>query len=398
MEKRRINRRDFLKWTGGTGISMLGISRLPRIAYGETKEPIKLGIIAPLTGGQAILGPPILEGATIAAEIINEKGGILGRKIEVKVEDDKFDPAAAAEAGKKLLQRDKVDFLIGTCSSPTTLAVIPIAGRANRLFIYPVEGEAKACHPHVFGLGATPAQKVEKFMPWAVEHLGKSYYLVGSDYVFPRSVNAEAIKLIKQFGGRVVGEEYAPLGTTDWSTIITRIEAAKPDVLFASTVGADAVTFIKQSHEFGLSRKMKITGNPSFDASHLPGIGPVANGSYSPQLWYDDIDNPVNREFMSKYRAKYNPKWPVMPFAPTVYAGVLFFKKAAEKVGSMDSKKLIKALEGLTVDSPSGAMTINKENHLAKQNMFICQIENLRYKLIKDLGPQEPMDKCPSKG
>lgn len=391
MEKWSVSRRRFIGLAGVAGAMVAGI---PGLGRAEQKKPVRIGILGPLTGVAAVHGPAIPEGATVAMEEINEKGGILGRKVELMIEDDKFDPAAAAEAAKKLVRRDNVDVLIGTVGSHTTMAVVPVAEAAKKPFIYVIEGEPKACYKYIFGMGPTPAQKLIPFIPFMVENLGKSYYFVGSDYVYPRSVNEVGINLVKKYGGKVLGEEYAPLGTTDFATLITRIERSKPEVLFSSVVAADGAIFIKQANEFGLQKKMKISGNPTFAATFLSGIGQYAEGAYLVEHWYDDLDFPVNKEFVKRYRAKYNPKLPIHAHAPATYASVWLVKRAAEKAKSLEADKLVKAIEGLSMDTPFGPITVLPQNHLVRQNMYILKVEGMKYKLLKDLGPQDPPDKC----
>jgi ABC-type branched-subunit amino acid transport system substrate-binding protein len=236
-------------------------------------EAIKVGVLAPLSGPLTPYGDFLKKGVEVGAELINRKGGILGRQVQVLVEDDKTDPAAAAERAKKLLQQDRVDVLMGTISSATTLAVIPLAEQAKVPYMYVVEGEDKTCtrdgktSPYIFGNGETPEQKFINFVPFMLQNFGKRYYFVGSDYVFPHFVNSIGIRMLKEQGGEVVGEDYAPLGTNNFSTIITKIERSNPDVIFTSVVGTDGVAFLQQLRQFGLDKKMKITGFPSFSTS-----------------------------------------------------------------------------------------------------------------------------------
>lgn len=360
----------------------------------KSASPIKIGVSAPLSGSLSPYGTALKMGVTLAAEEINKSGGILGRPVKLYIQDDKTDPTAAAQVAKRLLQQDGVDVLMGTISSATTLAEIPFAEQARKPFIYVVEGEDKTCKPGgagtspwVFGNGATPEQKFAQFVPYMLQHFGKTFYFVGSDYVFPHFVNGVGIKLIKQQGGKVVGEDYAPLGTSDFSAIVTKVERAHPKVIFSSVVGTDGVAFVKQLHQFGLDKTATITGFPSFSPAVYRGIKGVANGVYMVGRYSDLIKNPQNEAFVKAFRAKYNFKGPISGTAADGGYGTLMMIKAAmEKAGTSQGAAVAKALSGLHFDLASGPAVMSASNHIMKQHLYLMHILNGDYQIVKDLG------------
>ncbi len=360
-------------------------------------EPVRLGLLAPMSGVSSHYGPILKNSAELAIEEINAAGGILGRPVRLFVEDDKFSAAPAAEAAKNLLGKEQVVALIGTISSASTQAAIPVATRAKRPFLYVIQGEYKGCNPYIFALGPTPYQQVKFWGPWMIRNLGKSVYMIGSDYVFPRELNAEIKRIIEPLGGRAAGEEYVALGTKDFSTILTRVEAAKPEVLLSSMVGSDAIAFLKQAHEFGLHKKMKVTALPSLNSAYYPAVKEIADGKYTVGIYSDELDTPINKRFVQKYKEKYKPAGPVVEVASVTYTAVYMVKAAAEKAKSLDGDALVKGLEGLTVDSPAGKMTIDPKIHLATQYVYLFHIEpGGRYRIAENFGPvEDPNIKCP---
>ncbi len=285
-----MKRREFIKLSAvaGTG-AVLGATMYPYRSFGASQKPLKIGLLTPFSGVLTDYGVRLDQGARLAVEVVNEAGGILGRQVEIIAEDDKTDPATASLKAKKLVFNDKVDFLMGTIASSTTLAVINAIKDTKVPYFWVVEGEDKNCldgqkdktRKYIFGIGPTPEQKFEHFTPYMLQNFGKSVYFVGSDYVFPHFVIDIGKHSLTKHGGRTVGEEYGPLGTTDWSAVITKIEATKPDILFSVVVGTDGVAFVKQAMTFGLKQKMVITGFPSFSAAaticgDVPGWPPAA--------------------------------------------------------------------------------------------------------------------------
>lgn len=390
-----MRRREFIKYSvvAGTG-ALVGGSTFPLLSLGASKKPIKIGLSTPLSGVLTDYGVRLEKGTRLAVDAVNEQGGILGRKVELIVEDDKTDPATASLKAKKMVFKDKVDFLMGTIASSTTLAVINAIRGTKVPYFWVVEGEDKNCvdgqkdktRKYVFGIGPTPEQKFQHFTPYMLENFGKTFYFVGSDYVFPHFVINIGKESLKKHGGITVGEEYGPLGTTEWATVITKIERTKPDVLFSVVVGNDGIAFVKQAMNFGLKQKMVITGFPSFSPATYSGIADYAEGIYLPTCYSELLDNPANREFVKLYKEKYNPKWPIAEIASEGYVTVKFIKAGAEKAGTTDPDRFVKAVEGLRLMTPQGEMRINPENHLADQHIYLCKIQNRQYNVVKDFG------------
>ncbi|MFN8590618.1 MAG: substrate-binding protein [Thermomicrobiales bacterium] len=392
----QISRRKIMQF--GAAGALLATGAVPgRVAAQATPasgEPITIGLLAPVTGVFADFGDLMTKATNLAVQRVNDEGGILGRPLTVIAEDDQGDPAVATERARKLLMQDNVDILMGTVSSATTLAVLPLVDQAKKVFFYPLDGEDKTClpdgstNPLVFGLGDTPQQRLGPFVPAIVEQFGGDWYLIGNDYVFPRSVNAVAIQFLEGAGGTVVAEEYVPLGTSDYRPIIDKIANSGAKVVFSTTVGTDGVAFTKQAREGGLFDKMTVTGVATFAPEVYGGLKGFAEGVLTADRYSDQIDNPVNKEFVAAFREAYDYQLPIGGTAAACYGAILLWREAANTAGSFDPEPFAKACEGLAMTLPQGDVEIDASNHLLKQHIYLLRIENDAYVIDQDFGLQ----------
>lgn len=359
------------------------------------EDAVKIGVLAPTTGFMSTHGEAIKLSAELAEELINNEGGINGKQVQVIIEDNQSDPSIATEKAKKLINKDQVDFLIGTGSSAETLAVIPVAENNKIPFIYSLDGECKTCSlndknekaKYIFASGPTPQMLLSKFLPSMMEKFGKKVYFVGSDYVFPHFMNDIAEGIVKENGGEVVGSEYAPTDTTDYSAVINRIKKESPDVLFLTLPGTAGVTFVKQARQFGIFEEMVVTGSATFDAEAYSAIGPISQGIYVVNRYSELLDNPQNKKFVEAYKEKYSPETPVGPTASSgTYGVMLAIKVAVEQAGSTDADQVVQALEGLKLDLPQGSIEIDAENHIFNQPIYMMQIKDGNYQVLEYLG------------
>jgi urea transport system substrate-binding protein len=392
----RLSRRQIIKLGTASGALLASAPRLAgRLAAQATPAtgaPITVGLLAPVTGVFADFGDLMTKATNLAIKKVNDEGGILGRPLAVVAEDDQGDPAAATERARKLLTQDNVDILMGTVSSATTLAVLPLVDQAKKVFFYPLDGEDKTClpgggtNPLVFGLGDTPQQRLVRFVPTVVDRAGKDWYFIGNDYVFPRSVNAVAIQFLKQAGGNVVAEEYVPLGTSDYRPVIDKIANSGANVVFSTTVGTDGVAFTKQAREGGLFDHMTVTGVATFAPEVYGGLKGFADGVLTADRYAEAVDNPVNKEFVTSFRQTYNYQLPIGGTAAACYGAILLWREAAKKANSFDPQPFAKACEGLKMTLPQGDVEIDASNHLLKQHIYLLRIANDAYQIDEDFG------------
>jgi urea transport system substrate-binding protein len=398
------DRRSVLKQIS-LGIGALTLAGRPASAAGEGE--VKIGLLAPITGPLAPYGDALKKGMECAVDLINADGGFGKRKVSFVLADDQTDPKAAATQARKLLIEDRVDLLMGTTSSATTLAVIPQAEAGKKPFFYVVEGEDKTCNksggtrPLIFGNGETPEQKMDKFVPYMLQNIGKRVFFIGSDYVFPHFVIDTTRALVEKSGGKTSGVLYAPLGTSEFSSQISTMARSDADVIFIAVVGTDGVALVKQIGEFGLRKKVQLTGIPTFAAEVLPGIAPVAQDVYTVERYWEGLENPVNRKFVEIYRKKFGSNGPISTIAAQgAYGTLLLMKATVEKAGSVEASKFAAAAPGISVDSPAGRLTINAENHVVTGPIRLLQVKDNGYRLVQDFGEVAHVDHsgCSSKG
>ncbi len=391
-----LSRRRILRLGAASGALLASRPDLARLAAAQATPaagpPITVGLLAPVTGVFADFGDLMKKATDLAVQKVNDEGGILGRPLTVIAEDDQGDPAGATERARKLLVQDNVDILMGTVSSATTLAVLPVVNQAGKVFFYPTDGEDKTCtpdggtNPLVFGLGDTPQQRLVRFVPTIVEQAGTEWYFIGNDYVFPRSVNAVAIQYLEEAGGNVVAEEYVPLGTSDYRPVIDKIANSGAAVVFSTTVGTDGVAFTKQARESGLFERMTVTGVATFTQEVYSGLKGFADGVLTADRYSEAVDNPVNREFVTSFKEQYAYDLPLGGVAAACYGAILLWREAATKASSFDPEPFAKACEGLAMTLPQGDVEIDASNHLLKQHIYLLRIENDAYLIDEDFG------------
>ncbi|HEX9063304.1 MAG TPA: transporter substrate-binding protein, partial [Clostridia bacterium] len=239
----------------------------------SSQDVIKVGILHSLSGTMAISEVSVKDAEMMAIEEINASGGVLGKKIEPVLEDGASDWPKFAEKAKKLLQNDKVATVFGCWTSASRKAVLPVFEENKGLLWYPVQYEGMEASPNIFYAGAAPNQQIVPAVEWLLKNKGKKFFLLGSDYVFPRTANKIIKAQLASMGGELIAEEYTPLGHTDYSTIVNKIKAAKPDVVFNTLNGDSNVAFFKQLKDAGITSKDLTTCSVSIAEEEVRGIG-----------------------------------------------------------------------------------------------------------------------------
>src|SRR5215212_8550572 len=265
-----FDRRTLLRGAVAAGAMPFASSLLTRGAAAQG-DPIRVGAIIPFTGIETHNGLSMQYGLEIGAAEINAAGGLAGRQVEVLMEDDGGDVGRGVRAAAKLVGQDNVDFLNGTLTSSVRTAVFEELQKTQTLFLNPTYYEGLLCGPYYFSSGATPNQGIEPMADFAVKNLGKSFYFVASDYIWGTGSVAAAKPAVEAAGGSVVGEEYVPFGTSDFTAVINRIKEAAPEVVFPFVAGQDGITFLKQLSDFGVRNTVKICAG-SIDDLFLPAL------------------------------------------------------------------------------------------------------------------------------
>ena len=329
---------------------------------------IKVGILHSLSGTMAISETSVRDAELLAIEEINAAGGVMGKKLEVIQEDGASDWPTFAEKAKKLIQSDQVATVFGCWTSASRKAVLPVFEQLKGLLWYPVQYEGLEASPNIFYTGAAPNQQIVPAVEWLLKDGKKKMYLLGSDYVFPRTANSIIKTQLGAQSGEMVGEEYTPLGHTDYSTVINKIQSARPDVVFNTLNGDSNVAFFKQLKDAGLTAAKLPTLSVSIAEEEVRGIGAdVMVGHMASWNYYQTTDTPENKKFVEAYRKKFGEKRVTADPIEAGYVGVYLWAKAAEKAGSLEVEKVRMAARGLEFAAPEGKVRVHDTNqHISK--------------------------------
>ena len=360
----QFNRRNFIK-TGGSVIvvgATAGTSLLPSLA--AAAEPVKVGLLHSLSGTIAIAEASLVDAEKLAVEEINAAGGVLGRKIEVVLEDGASENPVFAEKARKLIERDKVAAIFGCYTSASRKAVLPALNQGKGLLYYPTYSEGQELDARVIYPSQEATQSVIAAIDWMAREKGKTFFLVGSDYIYPRTCNKIAKPTVVKAGGKVLGEEYAPLGHTEFSSIINKIKAAKPDCIYSTVVGGSNVAFFKQLRAAGLDGTKQVLLSTVVSENEIEGIGKDnALGYYACMGYFQSLKNAANERFVKAFKAKYGQDRVIGDPMQVAYNSVYLWKMAVEKAKSFEQDKVIAASSGIELNAPEGKIKIHATNH-----------------------------------
>ena len=331
-------------------------------------DTIKVGILHSLSGTMAISETAVHDAELLAIEEINAAGGVMGKQIEVVIEDGASDWPTFAEKARKLIQEDEVAVVFGGWTSASRKAMLPVFEANNGLLFYPVQYEGLETSPNIFYTGATTNQQIVPAIEYLLEEGKDKFYLLGSDYVFPRTSNLIINKQLAAAGIDAVGEEYTPLGHTEYSTVITKIKAAEPDVVFNTLNGDSNVAFFKQLKDAGITAEELPTISVSVAEEEITGIGADnISGHLVAWNYFQTTDTPENAKFVSAFKAKYGEGRVTDDPIEAGYFGVYLWKAAVEKAASTDVAAVKEAAKGIQFAAPGGMVTIHNENqHVSK--------------------------------
>lgn len=355
--------------------------------------PIRIGLTNALSGVLSITEASINNGALLAVEEINAAGGIGGRPLEAINEDYASDFTIAVQKAEKLISSDKVAMVIGGYTSASRVAMIPTFQKNDALFFYGTYYEGLECDNNTFYGGAVPNQFLLDYVPWILENLGKRLYIVGSDYLYPRTVSAIVQKLAKDGGGETLDDRFFPLGTTEFGSVIADIGSKKPDVIISNLVGDSTPAFYKQFKAAGFTADTLPIAATVTTEVEVQAMGPEnALGHYMTATYFQSLDNPANQKYVAAFKAKYGDDAVThMPQVGT-YNAVWLFAKAAEAAGGdLSPANLAKNLVGATFDgSPEGAPATIGENHHCNHPSYVGKTNaEGQFDIVATFAPRE---------
>lgn len=335
-----------------------------------TDDTVTVGILHSLTGTMAISETGAQEAEKLAIKQINDMGGILGRKIEIIQEDGASDWPTFAEKSRKLLVKDKVAAVFGCWTSASRKAALPVFEKENGLLYYPTFYEGLEQSKNVIYTGQEATQQIIDGLNWVAKEKGaKTFYLIGSDYIWPRTSMKIARKHIENvLGGKVVGEQYKPLGDTQFGSVINKIRLKKPDVIYAAVVGGSNVAWFKQLKAAGITAKKQTLLTISVTEDEVLGIGGEnLEGFYSIMKYFQSQDNPNNKAFVAAFKEMWGEDSVIGDVTQAAYLGPWLWKAAVERAGSFDIDKVVAVSEVGDIElttAPEGYVKLHPNHHL----------------------------------
>ncbi|UWE15006.1 substrate-binding protein [Herbaspirillum huttiense] len=378
------------------GVFAVAFSLLAAAAPAHAAEPIRIGVAVGLSGANSVVAPAVVQSSQLAVDEINAAGGIMGRKLELEIVDDASGAVGAQKAFDTLVFQKKVNAVIAMETSAARNAALPVISRGKVPYIYTSFYEGRSCNKWMYANGWVPEQQVAPVVDYFSKTMNaKTFFLVGSDYAFGRGMLEFTKKYIEQKGGKVVGEEYLPIDGSDWTTVVSKIRASKPDALISATAGgAPNVSLAKQLKGAGLTLPY---GNLAIDEGTARTMGDAATGLYMSASYLTSIDTAENRKFMDALKKKFGAdlKTPNELSEPQ-YEAFYLYKAAVEKAGSTDSDKVSKALGEVSFNGPRGTVAMNKSHH-APLSMRLGQVQaDGSIRILETFASVDPGNQCPS--
>lgn len=368
-----MGRRTFLR-TGVAGAAALASPAIVTRAWAQGAGPIRIGVPTAITGTWAALGEQVVRTCKLVAKEVDERGGILGRKVEFIFDDTQGNPANCVRKAQEMVERHKVNLFTGIMASSEALAVTAKLAEWNAFFISSINGAgeltAEKYVPNFFRAntsGPMGARTIALYLKDAPE---KTFYAIGLDYAWGHSSVGVFEKEIQRAGKEFTGKVFAPTGTKDYSTYITKIRQVNPAGLYVAMTGDDATAFYQQAAQFKLGEKVQMV-TELVDILNLKPGGEAMLGLIGSTRYSFTYDSPENKAFVRRFEAEL--KQVPDTFDGEQYQALQVLFRAIEKARSTDTAPLIKAMEGLEVTSVKGKLVMRECDHQASQQGFVVK-------------------------
>jgi ABC-type branched-subunit amino acid transport system substrate-binding protein len=360
---------------------------------------IRVGVITDQTGALSFMGTADANVAKMVIDDINAKGGLLGRHIDLYLEDSATTDSIAEAKATKLVQQDHVDVIFGGIYSSTRQAIKgPAVVKGKKLYIYPEQYEGEESDPLIFCTGPVPAQQVDPLIPWLMQETGaKKFYLPSADYIWPHTMNRKVREVVTAHGGEIVGEEYFPLDHTDYSKTVHKIMSSGAEVVFNTIVPPGLTPFLEQLYKAGFSKKGRHIVCTYFDENFF-NLVPAEHveGLYSCLDYYQNISDPFSKQLIDEYNKLYpgSARFTAGSACSGMYRGLRLWEAAVKEAGSLKQEDVIKALDHAKIaEGPGGAAEMVPGQHHVRMNMYIAQAKSGKFKIVKSLGIVDPKER-----
>jgi branched-chain amino acid transport system substrate-binding protein len=358
----------------------------------------RIGLITDQTGPLSFMGVANANVARMVVDDINAAGGLLGRPVELFIEDSATDDEVAEAVAAKLVERVGVDVVVGGIYSSTRQAIKgPVVDHAQKLYLYPEQYEGQECDPLIFCTGPVPAQQVEPFFPWLMRETGaKTFFMPSADYIWPQVMNKKVREVVGAEGGEVVGEEYFPLDHMDYDRVVADIMASGADVVFNTIVPPGLTPFLERLHDAGFSARGGIIVCTYFDENFL-NLAPAEHveGLYGCLDYYRAVDDPFSIELLNRYESRFpgSAMFTAGSACTGTYRALKLWEAAVTEAGSLDQDDVIAALDHARIEQgPGGPAEMVPGQHHVRMNMYIARSEGGTFRVVESLGHIDPKE------
>jgi len=374
-----MRRRDFVKATGA-GAAGAGLTGCVGGESNESdggEETAKLGVLEDRSGNFALIGTPKWQATLLAAEEINQNGGVLGRQIKVFDPDPQSDPNRYQQLTERAIQEEEVDALIATYASPHREAIRPIINRNDQPYFYTTQYEGGLCDSEAFCTGATARQQVGYIVSYMIDEFGPEMYILGPNYNFGTISGEWARRIAEEEDGEVLGEEYPPPSQSQFGSILNRIQQEKPDFIFSTLTGQNHLSFFDQQESSDLDVPIASTVTLSQEYEHLRLDPPSLDGVYVAANYMQEVDTPASNEFVNAMQERWVEDLEyVNQECQNNYFTVYMWKEAVEEAGTFDQQEVKGVLEeGMTMEAPQGSVELDGPTHHVIHEMRIARAD-----------------------
>jgi branched-chain amino acid transport system substrate-binding protein len=390
-----VQRRRFMQQAGGAaavGVAAPFVMR--RAALGA--DPIKVAGIHDASGGLDIYGLPMTRMLGFAVDEINAGGGLLGREVRLINYDPQSSIQLYTQFATEAATKERVAVVQGGITSASREAIRPILRRYRTLYFYNTQYEGGVCDRNTFCTGSTPAQNVQRLVPYVMRKWGKKIYILAADYNYGQITAKWVTKLCRENGGEVAAVDFFPLDVTEFGTTIQKIQAARPDMVMSVLIGGAHIAFYRQWAAAGMKSEIPMASTTFGVGNETRVLSPAeADGILCAFSYFQELDTPANKAFLERFRAKLGDKAPYLggELAMRTYYGARLWAEGVKKAGSIDRMKVIEALEtGIGLDGPAGLTTIDPPTHHVTLDVYLAQAANRGFEVLESFPDQPPSD------
>ncbi|MEO1293944.1 MAG: ABC transporter substrate-binding protein [Pseudomonadota bacterium] len=384
----KLNRRGFM---AGASVAALATPSILRAQDG----PIKFVSILDQSGGLDIYGKPMVDTTKMAIDEINAAGGLLGREVELTVYDPQSTIQFYTQFATQAAAGDKADVVHAGITSASREAIRPTFARFQTLYFYNTLYEGGVCDMNNFCTGSTPAQTVEKLVPYVMNKWGPKVYIVAADYNYGQITAQWVQKYVKDNGGETVEVEFFPLDVTNFGPTINKIQTAGPDLVMSALVGGAHVSFYRQYAAAGLNTSIPIASTTfGVGNEHKLISAEEGNGMICAYSYFESIESDANKAFVASFKERLGDGAPALnELAARSYEAAYLWAEAVKAAGTPDREAVIEALRtGISFDGPSGTVTIEPKTNHALQNVYLAELKDQEFQILETFESQPPSD------